>query len=204
MFVIQLMKKITLLLTLVVSLSIYAQKKGKIISLENLSITEQLDEIYKKSSSWEDYKVIKKVKYKALEKNIIRFIDGQKKTIEDKESIIQGNKTEIDQLNQQLIGVNNNLEASIIEKDRRSIFGIPVDKTLFSIIIISVYALLAALLSFFAFKYKQNLGVTKKAVANLNDLEIEFEEHKKTSLRRLQETNRKLQDELNRNWKKEK
>ena len=53
------------------------------------------------------------------------------------------------------------------------------------------------LLLFFIFKYQSSLKGTKEAIANLEDLEKEFEDHRRRALEREQIINRKLQDEIN-------
>ena len=56
---------------------------------------------------------------------------------------------------------------------------------------------LLAFLLFFIYKYQSSLKETKEAVANLNDVETEFEDHRRRALEREQVVMRKLQDEIN-------
>lgn len=198
------MKKIIFLLLLSVFTHTNAQTEKEVVNQKELSLSDQFDFLYKKSGSYQDYKVVKIVQYNHLKQNVIDSLNTFKKTIKEKETVIQSNFKEIKTYKKQLVDVNKKLDTSILERNRSSIWGIGIDKNIFSIIIILLYILLMILLAFFAFKYKQNLSTTKKAISNLQKLEDEFEEHKKTSLKRIQETNRKLQDELNKKWKKEK
>ncbi len=168
------------------------------------NINKQFDYLYKKSTSYKEYKVIKMALYNQLKKSVLDSIKSQKQIIANKNVLISENNSQINSLQQQLSDTQTSLNTAIDVKDNRSVFGIPTSKSIFSTLITVTYIGLILLLGFFIFKFKQNFSTTKKAVADLKSLDEEFEEHKKNSLKRFQEVNRKLQDELNKNWKKEK
>ncbi|GGF62561.1 hypothetical protein [Wenyingzhuangia marina] len=169
---------------------------------ENIGL--QFDYLYKKSTTYQEYKVISISLYNTLKSSVLDSIQSQKNIIAEKNGVITDNKQQITSLQEKLTDTQNKLETAISLKESRSILGMPTSKTIFSTVIAVTYITLFILLGFFIFKYKQNLGITNKAVDDLNSLEIEFEKHKKNSLKRFQEVSRKLQDELNKNWKKEK
>ncbi len=198
------MKNHAFLLLLFAFTFLQAQKNNDSINQDEFSLSKQFEEIYKKSSTYKEYKVISSAKYNQLKRNVIDSLNVQKQLVSKKNLIISNNTSEINSLNQKLSEVKNSLNQSLSLKDSRSIFGVSVEKSVFSTIIILTYIILILLTGFFAFKYQQNILTTKKAVKNLQSVELEFEQHKKSSLNRFQEVNRKLQDELNKNWKKEK
>lgn len=171
---------------------------------EKENINLQFDYLYKKSTTYQEYKVISISLYNTLKSSVLDSIQSQKNIIAEKNKAINSNKQQITSLQEKLTNAQNKLEKAISLKESRSILGMPVHKTIFSAAIAITYAILFVLLAFFVFKYKQNLNITNKSVSDLESLEIEFEKHKKSSLKRFQEVNRKLQDELNKNWKKEK
>ena len=169
---------------------------------ENIGL--QFDYLYKKSTTYQEYKVISISLYNTLKSSVLDSIQSQKNIIAEKNSFITDNKQQIASLQEKLTDTQNKLEKAISLKESRSILGVSSSKTVFSTVLAITYITLFVLLGFFIFKYKQNLGITNKAVADLNNLEVEFEKHKKNSLKRFQEISRKLQDELNKKWKKEK
>jgi hypothetical protein len=57
--------------------------------------------------------------------------------------------------------------------------------------------LLVLSLLFFIYKFKNSNSITKHARLALQDLEDEFEEHRKTSVEREQKIRRQLLDEIN-------
>ncbi|MDO6736546.1 hypothetical protein [Wenyingzhuangia sp. 2_MG-2023] len=171
---------------------------------QDKTILNQFDELYKKSSTYEDYKVVKIQKYNQLKTTVVDSLQSQQTIISEKNQLISNNNRQITELKQKLSNLENELNSTQELKDSRSLFGIPVSKFAFSLILFFSHTILIILLAFFAYKYKENFSVTSKAVTNLKSLEEEFEDHKKSSLKRFQEVNRKLQDELNKQWRKEK
>ena len=63
----------------------------------------------------------------------------------------------------------------------------------------AIIAILAILLAFFIYQFKNSNSVTQSVKIQLADIEKEFDEHRKTALEREQKVMRKLQDELNKN-----
>lgn len=181
-------------------------KRGKLQNpFENKQeLSLQFDYLYKKSTSYKEYKVISIGLYNTLKKSVLDSVKSQNTNLSIKSNTINENKLQIKTLQNKLLETQNHLESAVLLKNNRSFFGVPMNKTIFSIIIIVTHFTLFVLLGVYIFKYKNSIGTSRKAVNDLSSLEMEFEKHKKSSLKRFQEVNRKLQDELNKNWKKEK
>ncbi len=161
------------------------------------SINGQFETLYKKSNNYQDYKVIKRVSVLELKKNTIDSLNALK-------SIITENKNLIDEQQKEISGLNNNLKSTKIslaavteEKDAITFFGAPFTKSSYKNMMWGIAAGLLAFLLFFIYKYQSSLKETKEAVANLNDVETEFEDHRRRALEREQVVMRKLQDEIN-------
>ncbi|WP_010134362.1 hypothetical protein [Ochrovirga pacifica] len=169
----------------------------------NQNILNQFEEVYSSSSTYQDYKVIKINKYNQLKNNVVDSLTTLQSSLSSKNTIIAKNQQQISALQKKLSSLESRLTSAQQNRDNRSVFGIPVNKSTFTIILIISHTILIALVLFFAYKYKGNAGTTKNAINNLKHLEDEFENHKKNSLKRYQEVNRKLQDELNKQWKKD-
>ena len=76
-------------------------------------------------------------------------------------------------------------------------FGTQLNKTTYSIILWFIITVLALFLIFFVFKFSKSHILTKEAQENLNDIEQEFDNHRKKSIEREQKLRRQLQDEIN-------
>ncbi|MGB0950114.1 MAG: tRNA (guanine-N1)-methyltransferase, partial [Marinirhabdus sp.] len=78
-----------------------------------------------------------------------------------------------------------------------------VKKTTYKTIMWSIVTVLALLLLFFIYKFKNSHTVTKHAGLKLAETEAAFEAHRQKTLDRDSELRRKLQDEINKNRKTE-
>ena len=181
------------------------KKKKKTVGPSPLStggtIDQEFQYIYDTSGSWTTYKSIKKTIFLGLKKSVKDSIEAYRGTIAGKEVELENALNSVAVLNKEKEQLHLDLEQAKNSKDSRSVLGIEVSKDLFQTILIISYAVLLFAMGFFAFKYRSNAGSTKEAINELHELKEEFENHRKTSLKRFQEVNRKLQDELNRKWK---
>lgn len=171
---------------------------------EEKTIDSQFKDLYRTSSTYKEYKVISIKKYNQLKNNTLKSLNSQKEILNQKTNFIKELQQEITDLKQNLATTEKDLKTAIELKDRRQIFGVTISQFTLSCALIATYSLLLLLLIFFIFKYKKNLNTTKHSTVSLIKLEAEFEDHKKKSLVRFQEVNRKLQDELNKKWNKDK
>ncbi|MEN8765384.1 MAG: hypothetical protein ACN4EF_05175 [Wenyingzhuangia sp.] len=171
---------------------------------EKQSISNQFEYLHKKSSIFKKYRLVNISLYHALKKSVLDTLANKENRIREKNMTIDHNMLRINLLEQKLSDTQNLLEDSKKQNGKRLLFGFQTTKNIFSLIITTTFIVLFVLLIFFILKHQQNLSVTKKSVDDLFLLELEFEKHKKSSFKRFQEVNRKLQDELNKKWKTEK
>jgi uncharacterized membrane protein (DUF106 family) len=80
-----------------------------------------------------------------------------------------------------------------------ALLGMQTSKTNYNVIMWTIIAALTALLLFFIYKFKNSNSLTKEAKYKLEEVESEFEEHRRNALEREQKVRRQLQDELNKN-----
>ena len=78
-----------------------------------------------------------------------------------------------------------------------SLFGIPMSKSGYNVLMWSIIAGLLGLLLLFIYRFKNSNTITRNANKALAEIEEEFEEHRKVALEREQKVRRQLQDELN-------
>ena len=191
--------RICIFLTLLFVLSFATAQENE----QKPSISEQFDALARKSTSYGKYKAMKVSEYYSIKQNVTDSITTQKEIIVDKKQIISNNIKKIDALKKELFTTKNALNQANSQNEFRYFLGMKMKKNVFSLVITTSYIILIILTLFFALKFQRNIEITKKATSNYTSLVKEHEEHKKKSLKRFQEVNRKLQDELNKNWKKE-
>lgn len=167
-------------------------------TLENSNLIEnQFDEIYRKSTTYQVYKVISKDKYQQLKLNVLDSLKNLRETIAHKESLLVKERKNIQANKDLLIKTEIDLNIALKKENSISILGIQLNKTLYNLSLWSIIVALLLGLSYFIFKFFRSNILTKEAENNLANVEQEFEQHRKKTLVREQKLRRKLQDEIN-------
>lgn len=186
------------------TLGVFAQttQEEEKLSLENGTIDNQFEYVIQKSSSWNDergqpYKVMKRNWLYDLKSHTLDTLKAIHKELLDVQTIVLNQSKEITELKANLSNTQGDLDKTVSEKNSMSLFGIQMSKTGYNVLMWTIMATLLALLVFFIYKFNNSNVVTKDARHALEELEEEFEEHRKTALEREQKVRRQLQDELN-------
>jgi len=190
----------TLLLILIISVPSIAQDEQKETpkpSLNNGTIESQFDYLYRKSSSYQEYKVVKKTFYYKIKANVMDSLGSLKKELNDTKIVVETQNVEINKLKSDLKITNDNLTGVTKEKDSIKFLGMPMTKTAYNSLLWTIILGLVTLLVFFIFRFKTSNSITKLAKSQLVDTENEFDAYKVTALEREQKVRRELQDELN-------
>ena len=185
-----------LLFSLTVSLSFSQENKDTKESIEN-----QFEEIYKKSNSYQAYKIIKKRYYQDLKQNTLDSLEQSKKIISDKDRLLFTQKNKLKKDSILLSKTTLELKDSIKREKSISFLGILVSKKFYNLLLWGIVIILLMSLSLFIVKFIRNNRTTKKAQRNVIDLEEEFELFRKKSVQREQKLRRQLQDEINKQRK---
>ena len=188
------MKSLYLLIfCLLMSIDTFSQKTKN----DTLSLSKQFEQVYRRSSSYKDFKVIRKSTFQNLKKNTLDSI----KIIDEKLKIESQKNTRLEQEINSVakIRLEQDLELSeaILEKNTISFVGLKLKKNTFKIIIWSIFLTLIILICYFAYKLKDGIKITSQAKKELTSVEEEFNSYKKKSLVRDQKMRRQLQDEIN-------
>lgn len=166
-------------------------------SLDNGTIESQFDYLYRKSSSYQEYKVVKKTFYQKIKGNVLDSMQALKKDLIDTKKLVEVQGDEITSLKANLSTTNDNLTSVTKEKDNIKFLSIPMTKSSYNSLLWTIIFSLIALLLFFIFRFKSSNAITVQARDLLSDTEKEFEAYKAKALEREQKVRRELQDELN-------
>ncbi len=168
-------------------------------SLDSGSIASQFSYMLKKSSRYQDYKVIK-------EKWLNKFEAHVQDTLQALRKEIKGAYTKNDNLDAQIVELKahveelqQKLDSTIHEKNSMRLLGMRVTKASYSTImwLLVFFLLIAAAVCFMLFK-RSNV-VTVETKNTLKEVREEFDQHRKNALVREQKLARKLQDEVIKN-----
>ena len=163
------------------------------------SIDLQLQNLYKTSSSYQEYKVIKKTRYRELQSNVLDSIAYFKDEITRKNALIKTHATSIDSISKINEATDIQLNEAISQIDTIRFFGAELKKSRYSFVLFMIIFVLAILLIVFMYKFKNSNVLTKEAKSNLIEVEDELSSFRKKSLEREQKLRRKLQDEILKN-----
>lgn len=161
------------------------------------SIDQQFDQLLENSNNYKQYKVVKRTALIELQNNTRAEIESLEKQIATFEKNIEDQKKEIAQINTSLDKTMENLEGATKAKDEIAFFGIPTDKATFRTIMWGMVLILVVALIFFISRFKNSNVLTKQAKKDLQEIQDEFEESRKSALEKQQKLGRMLQDERN-------
>ncbi len=168
---------------------------------EQNTIEQQFDKIYRTSTNYQIYKVIKKERFLKLKANITDSLKSLKKEISKRENILNQKNQKIESLNAIYQQTKKELNAAISKENNISFFGTQLSKGLYKTILWGIITLLT--FGFFTFVYKYNNSniLTNQAKNNLISTEREFDIFRKKSIEREQKLRRELLDEINKHKK---
>lgn len=202
------MKNLTLTFSILAfslfTLGFSQQNADEGLSLDSGTIDNQFEYIFRKSGNFkgtngQKYEAVKHASLLKLKANVLDSLKTVNQDFEDSKKTVAAQAKEIEGLKTQLNNTETNLENTNAEKDSMSLFGMQMSKTAYNTLMWSIAAILLALLLFFMMKFKSSNAITKDAKKKLDEVEVEFEEHRRVALEREQKVRRQLQDEINKN-----
>lgn len=164
---------------------------------ESNALKDQFDKIYRTSTSYKEYKVIGKERFQQLKLDVLDSIKSHKDIIRSEETRYLKEKENTKVLQEKLTKTIAERDNALVKENSILLFGMPLPKTSYNLILWSIITLLLIGLLYFIFKFFKSNILTKEAQNNLADVEEEFNMHRKKSLEREQKLRRQLQDEIN-------
>ena len=140
-----------ILLLLISSVSISQETKK-----DTLSIEGKFDLIYKTSSSYKEFKVIRKSRFQNLKNDVldsIRKIDHELQLNNNKNTVL---KDSLKNVNEVLGILDLDMKLLITKKNSISFLGIQLNKSTYTITVWSIILLLIIALFYFIYQYKNS------------------------------------------------
>lgn len=163
-------------------------------SLNSGTISSQFDYIYRVSNGFQEYEVVKKTNLEKLKSNVTDSIKVLKNEIANlmlQQSSVADSLANFSKILEQ---ANQEKEAAILEKDSFTFLGVLVEKNLYSSIMWLIVIGLAVAMVFFSVQYFKSFGKVKKAQKDLEEVQEEFDQHRKNALERERKLKRELID----------
>lgn len=192
---------LTMLLCQTVSAQV-AQEENQLNRNEG-AVDDQFEYIISKSYTYRgNGKVYKNVQYHwltELKASVLDSLNVKDKKIAETKAVVENQTKEIEDLKNNLANTQSKLDNTNAEKDSMSLFGLQMSKGGYNVLMWSIIGGLLALTLLFLYRFNNSNSATKAARLKLDELESEFEEHRRVALEREQKVRRQLQDELNKN-----
>ena len=188
------LKLITLLLIILWS-PLQAQTAEETDPMKTGTIQEQFDYVIKKSSSYEEFKVVKLRSLNQLKSHAADSILQLRSALKISKNEIQAGIQKNDSLNVIVSDVRSQFQAAVKSKNALSFLGMELGKTVYNSIMWGLLLVLLAITTIVFLMFKRGHYVTRETKARLAEVEEEFESHRKTALRREQKLARELMDE---------
>lgn len=174
----------------------FSQENNNVV-IEDKTLEGQFDKINRISTSYQTYKVISKDKFQELKNNVLDSIKASNKDLKEQKVLLKNERDNVAKLNAELNKTKEDLKKAQEKENSISLFRFQISKVTYNLILWLIIISLALALAFFVFKFSKSNILTKKAKEDLEDVEQEFEVHRKKSLEREQKLRRQLQDEIN-------
>lgn len=174
------------------------------LSLNSGTIDNQFEYIFRKSGNFkgtngQKYEAVKFSSLLTLKAHVLDSLKTTYTKLANSETTVQNQAKQIEELKTKLGNTQNTLDVTNTEKNNMSLLGMQTSKTNYNVIMWTIIAALLAFLLFFIYKFKNSNSSTREAKHKLEEVEIEFEDHRRTALEREQKVRRQLQDEINKN-----
>lgn len=174
-----------------------AEKVQPAGSLSEGTIESQFNYLLGVSNNFQDFKVIKKTSLDKFKSNVFDSLNVSKKQLIAANSQLSAQKVQIDSLKSGRQHVEDELKAAKDSKESFSVLGLSVNKGVYSGIMWGIVLVLAAFLLFFIYRYRQSHIVTIDTRKALDEVQRDFDVHRKKAMEREQKLNRQLVDEMN-------
>ena len=173
-------------------------------SLNGGTIDSQFEYVFRKSGNFkgtdgQPYEAVKRAWLFKLKANVLDSLKTTYTDLANSEATVANQATEIEDLKAKLSNTQTTLNQTNEEKNNMALLGMQTSKTNYNVIMWTIIAALTALLLFFIYKFKNSNSLTKEAKHKLEEVETEFEDHRRNALEREQKVRRQLQDEINKN-----
>jgi len=188
------LRLVTLLLIIVWG-PLQAQTVEETDPMKTGTIQEQFEYVIKKSSSYEEFKVVRLSSLNQLKSHASDSILQLRSALQAANGEIRAGVQKNDSLNAIVSDVRSQFQAAVKSKNALSFLGMELGKTVYNSIMWGLVLVLLVITTIVFLMFKRGHHVTRETKARLAEVEEEFETHRKTALRREQKLARELMDE---------
>ncbi len=149
--------------------------------LDTASLEGQLDYIQNRTRIYENFRAIREDMFQKIKRNAIDSLNAAKLDIATLNSELTERNMEIETLNTDLGRARNERDEAIRTKDSFTLFGLEMNKGVYSTILWIIILALALFGTVMFLLFKRAHVVTTQTQKELENMKEEYEEHKKSS-----------------------
>ncbi len=150
------------------------------------NLSEQYDYVQRRTRIYEGFRAVREDLFQQLKNN---SLDSLRDARQETQSYIN----QLNQANARMDSLSAELEQAIEERDQAiseresiSLLGIPVNKTFYNVMLWSIIGGLVILAAIIYFLFKRSHRITRQVSREMNDLQEEYDEYRKTSRERFE------------------
>ena len=158
-----------------------AQSNTIIAVLDSAAFEEQLEFLHEKTRVYNDFRAIREDVFLKIKKNAIDTLRKEKLEIARLNSELSEREFQIETLNTDLSRAKTERDQAIRTKDSFEFLGMEVHKGLYNTIMWIVVLGLVILGAFLFLMFKRSFAVTSQTKQELQTIQEDYEEHRKSS-----------------------
>lgn len=156
-------------------------QSGAIALMDSTSMESQMDYIQERTRIYNDYRAIREDVFQKLKRNVADTLQEAKQEIDELNISLSERDDQIETLNSDLSRAVSEKDEAVRNRDSFSIFGLQMNKTLYSSILWFIILGLAVLTLLMIFLFKRSNQVTREVKEHLKILQEEFEQYRRSS-----------------------
>ncbi|HSI68919.1 MAG TPA: hypothetical protein VK941_01715 [Gillisia sp.] len=161
-------------------------------------VEDEFTNLIESSNDYQGYKVVDYNELVKLKNNASQHYTRLNEELITQKNTIDQQQEQINNLEEQLQGTQQDLEEVTAEKDAITFLGMPFSKGSYMALMWGIVGGLVLALLFFIYRFRQSHAHTKEARSRLTETEKEFDAYREKALEKEQRLGRMLQDERNR------
>ena len=173
-----------------------AQGTGERPYIQDATIEQQLEFVIDKSSTWEQYRVIREGWMKRLQKNTLDSLAFTRDEIAQRNILIAKKTDSIASLNERISQFHEELDYAVEQRDSIAVLGMLIQKSVFITITWVIIVGLGVLVIILGGLYKRGFVVTRRAEKDLEELKVEYEQFRKSQREKIEQMVVKHHNEL--------
>ncbi len=154
--------------------------------LDNGTLKEQYDYLDERTNIYNNFRAIREDMFQKIRRNSLDSLNAAFNEIDQLENELAQTRTRVDSLQSALQRTFAERDEAIKNRDSLFLFGLPVNKIFYNLLLWSIIIALLVLVGIFFVLFKRAHSITSSKSKELIELKSEFDQYKKSSRERFE------------------